>query len=490
MTPARKGGDAGEAPDGAGAPGRAALAAPAGPIPDAEPAPPIRAVLGDRWRGWPVLLAGVVAARILAVVGLRPYVYVDSAEYSVLDFSGRWRRPWATPYLYWLTPGDHRWEIVAQALVGGVAWAVLGLVVAAWFRDRAVGLAVGLAVVALGLTTSITNWDTAILSESLALSLTVLVVAAWLELVRRPTTLAAALVLAATLPWLFTRQSLMPAAWLVVGAAAVALATTWRRRGRWRPLAVVAVGLVLLTGVASYTYGRNQEVVRTNLTVIVANRVAPTPERLDWFRDEGMPTPATGGFDYTSLSEDRSFQRWVAGEGRTTYARYLVTHPWYTLTEPLDDLVSERPSYGDEGEPGPTMLSPADGYGSARPVVPELVEQVLFSPGATGTIVAALALVLGWTVAWWRRRERRWGVPLALVLVSLASLVSGWHGATPELNRLAIVAAVALRVGLLLQLGLLVEAARAGRRDRRRATGEGLGEGLGEGQGGVVGATR
>lgn len=457
MTLAREGEEGGSVDDGAVAAGRRAPAA------ASSGAPSLRAALDARWRAWPVLLVVAVAARVVAVVGLRPYVYVDSAEYAVLDLSGRWRRPWATPALYRLTPGDHRWEVVAQALVGGLAWGVLGLAVLAWFRDRRVGLAVALAVTALGLTTSITNWDTAILSESLALSLTALLVAAWLELVRRPTTLAAGLVLAATLPWLFTRQSLVPAAWLVVAVVLLGLAVSWRRGGHWRPLAVVAVGLVALTGIASSTYARNQEVVHTNLTVIVANRVATDPERLAWFRDQGMPAPASGRFDPDALTEDPAFRRWVAGEGRATYGRYLLTHPWYTLTEPLDDLVSERPSYGDEVEPGPTMLSPADAYGSSRPVLPEPLERVLFEPGATGTILAVLAGVVGWSMAWWRRRDRRWALPLALVGVSLASLVSGWHGATPELNRLAIVGAVALRIGLLLQLGLLVEAAVARR---------------------------
>ena len=171
------------------------------------------------WTGGPWLVVGLVVVRALAVIGLHPYVYVDSAEYTVVDFTGRGRRPWATSYLYWLVPGDHRWEIVGQAVVGGLCWAVLGLAVAAWFREPRVRIGVTGAVVALGLTTSITNWDTAILSESLALSLTALVVAAWLNLARRTTWVTAGLVVAATLPWLFVRQSLLPAAWLVVVVA-------------------------------------------------------------------------------------------------------------------------------------------------------------------------------------------------------------------------------------------------------------------------------
>lgn len=408
------------------------------------------------WARWAV--PGLVVVRVLAVIGLRPYLYVDSAEYDVVDLSGRSRRPWATPLLYRLVPGDHRWEIVAQAVVGGIAWGVLALAVAAWFREPRVRLVMVGLVVALGLTTSVTNWDTAILSESLALSLSALVVAAWLDLVRRPTWSSGALVVAATLPWLFVRQSLLPSALLVAAAALVAALSTWRRGGPWRQLAAVAAALVVVCGVASASYSRNQEVVGTNLTVIVANRIAPDADRLSWFGDHGMPVPASGALDVGSLTDDPAFDRWVTGDGQGTYARYLLTHPWYTLTEPLPDLVGVRTSYGDEPEPQATMLAPADGYGSARPVIPELVEQVIFEPGGTGAVLTALVTVAGLSVLRRRQRDRRWVATLALVAISLVSLVVGWHGATPELGRLAIVAAVTLRLGLILQFGLLAEA--------------------------------
>ncbi|HEX2576370.1 MAG TPA: hypothetical protein VHK88_08480, partial [Aquihabitans sp.] len=429
--------------------------------------PPIGLLNEWRWAWW--LPVGLVVARVLAVIGLHPYLYVDSAEYGTLDLTGRGRRPWATPALYWAIPGDRRWELVGQAVVGGLCWSVLALAVAAWFRDRRVGLVAAGAVVALALTTSLTNWDTAILSESLALSLTALLVAAWLNLLRRPSWATVALVALATFPWLFVRQSLLPTAWAVAAATVVAAIASWRlgtgeraaqRQGRAigaRHLGALAAALVLLTGLATASYARNQEVVRTNLTVIVANRVATDGDRLDWFRDHGMPVPPSGDLGPGALAVDPAFARWVAGEGRGTYTRFLVTHPWYALTEPLDDLVGVRRSYGDEPEPTAAMLSPADAYGSARPVVPEPLEEVLFDPGATGTVTTVLVLTLVWSVVRRRRRDARWALPLGLVALSVGSMLVGWHGATPELGRLAIVAAVALRIGLLLQIGLLVD---------------------------------
>lgn len=420
-----------------------------------------------RWWWTPALIALLLAARLVAVAGLRAYVYVDSGEYATLDFSGRWRRPWATPLLYAVVGRETRYEVWIQAAVGAVCWSLLGLAVAAWFRDRTVRIAVVAAVCLLGLTTSITNWDTAVLSESLALSLTVLVIAGWLALARRPSVGAAVLLGLATLPWLFVRQSLLPTAAMVVVAVAISAVVTWRKGGSWRVLAGLAAALVVLTGVAAASYGRNQEIVTTNLTVIVANRVVPSPDRLAWFVAEGMPVPTDGNWDPNAMEKDPAFGPWVREEGRATYAKFLLTHPWYTLTAPMPDMVSVRRSYGDPVEPKVTMLSPADGYGTARPVIPEQVEQLVFEPGATGTILTALVLVLGWAALRWRWADRRWAVPLGVIVISLASLVVGWHGATPELPRLAIVSAVALRIGLIVLAGFLAEAELAGRRARR-----------------------
>lgn len=406
--------------------------------------------------------AGVVAAmvvgRLVAVVGFRPYVYFDSGEYDIIDFTGGSRRPWATPLFYALVPGDDRWEVVAQAMLGGVAWGVLVLVVVRFFTDRRASIAAGVLTAMIGLTTSVTNWDTAMLSESVALSTTVLLVAAWLHLVWRDTWSGVALVAAATVPWIFTRQSLVPTA-LVVGVAAAITAATAAWHGRpWRRWGAAALAVLVLVGLVTASYARNQEIVQNNLTVILANRVAPDADRRAWFLGHGMPVPPSGAMDFGSLESDAAFQDWVSSEGRSTYVRYLVSHPWYTLTEPLDDLVSVRRSYGDEPIPDVAMLSPADSYGSARAVLPEVAERLVFGPGESGTVVAALAGLGGLSLLARRERDRRWVLALGLVAVSLVSMIGGWHGATPELNRLAIVAAVTLRIGLVLQGALLLEA--------------------------------
>ncbi len=423
------------------------------------------------WAKW--LVASIVLLRLLAVAGMRLYIYVDSGEYDRIDFSGDWRRPWATPYLYWLIPGNARGLVVGQALVGALCWATLALSAAAWFRVRSPRVVVAVAIAALGCTTIVVNWDAAKLSESLGLSLTVLVIAAWLNLLRRTEILTALLVALATLPWLFVRQSLIPTAWLVVILALAGAVVVWCRRPPTgtravRILAVLCLVLAVETAVASATYSHNQEIVHENLLVIVANRVATDPGRLEWFTDHGMPVPASGDLGPDSLRSDPAFSNWVAHEGRSTYLKYLATHPWYTATAPLGDFAGVRQSSADEATPSIAMLAPPDSYATSRPVLPDLVERLLFGPGDTGMVILLLVVVLGWTAARVRRRSVRWTIPLSLIGLAIASLYAGWHGATPELGRLALVGAMVLRIGLFLQLAVLVEDEVLDRRGARR----------------------
>jgi hypothetical protein len=435
-----------------------------------DPQPLHQVVRSWPWAGW--LVAAVVVLRLVAVAGMRLYLYVDSAEYDRIDLSGDWRRPWAVPFLYGLIPGNARGTIVGQALLGALCWAALALSAAAWFRLRTAQVAVAVVLIGLGSTTTVTNWDAAKLSESLGLSLTVLVIAAWLNFLRRTDPVTAALVALATLPWLFVRQSLVPTGWLVVVLAAIGATVAWRRRGPGgartvRLLAGLCLLLALETAVASATYAHNQEIVHENLLVIVANRVATDPGRLAWFTDHGMPVPPSGNLGPDSLRSDPAFSDWVAHEGRSTYARYLLTHPWYTATAPLDDFAGVRRSSADEAAPSVAMLAPPDSYATSRPVLPGVAEDLLFGPGDTGMVILLLVVVLGWTAARFRRRSTRWTVPLSLIFLAFATLYTGWHGATPELGRLALVGAIVLRIGLLLQLAFLIEdevvRARAGR---------------------------
>jgi hypothetical protein len=146
-------------------------------------------------------------------------------------------------------------------------------------------------VLGLSLTTTVTNWDTAMLSESLALSAMALLLAMALRYVRAPSARTVWPVLAAWVLWIWTRQNNLVLGLLVL--LALALLVGWqavRRLPVDRPLLGLLAGLVAITALAGFTYSRNTEIVHYNLAQIIGNRVLPDSDRTDWFIDHGMPS--------------------------------------------------------------------------------------------------------------------------------------------------------------------------------------------------------
>jgi hypothetical protein len=93
-------------------------------------------------------------------------------------------------------------------------------------------------------------------------------------------------------------------------------------------------------------------------------------------------------------------------------------------------------------------------------VLPSVVEDVLFEPGQAGGVVLGLALVLSATVWCWRRHglDPRWALPLVVLVLQWPALTVAWQASTAELGRLALSSALLVRLALLLQAGLLVDA--------------------------------
>jgi hypothetical protein len=92
-------------------------------------------------------------------------------------------------------------------------------------------------------------------------------------------------------------------------------------------------------------------------------------------------------------------------------------------------------------------------------MLPEQVDRLLWDPGGTGTLLLALIVVLGATAWRWRTDgwDERWLVPLLAIGLQWPALTVVWHASTAELGRLALVSAVALRIGLLTQAALLLD---------------------------------
>jgi hypothetical protein len=397
---------------------------------------------------------------------------VAAAPLLSLDlFAGA--RPPAVPLFYKLLPNSDGWRSAGQLVASIACWLALAAAVAWCVRDRALRLVAFCLVLVFSLSVWITQWDTVILSESLGISLTAAVLAAWLALVRAPSWWTVAGVLAASLAWTLARDT---SAYVVLGsAAAVGVAAVWPARRRMA--AILAVALVVVFGlsltstmVTDVPYPRWQQSLRN----VIGARVLTDPGELDWFRDRGMPvTPVLLSYAGRPLASDalqpgltlgedprlEPFRRWIRDRGRRTLATYLLTHPyraWKPVFTDRDILFATEPSRRLPNG-GPLIVYRSPG---TSPLLPEFVGDAIYPPSvaALGVWAVVLLLVGAW-LAWRGAARTVWAVPGVALALQLPHAAIVWNGDAVEIARHALLVGVMTRASLLLATIFLADAA-------------------------------
>jgi hypothetical protein len=403
---------------------------------------------------------GYLALHALIVVGMVTPRFPTSAEYFRLDFLGRDPRLWTVPLVYWCLPTDSL-RVAGQAILAAGSWWVLASVASSMVHDRRVRLGLRLVVLALGVAAPIAEWNSAILGESVAISLTALLVAAWLAHAQRPRIATAISVVVATILWTFTRQD-----HIFIGALIAVVVFASLPRTRARTLTVsLAIALVVITALGFVTASRNKSLATVNLTAIVAERVLPNRGYLNWFVFQGrMPDTsairgAVGKYPPEFyLGSDPHFGPWVRTHGLHTYIRFLLTHPKYTLVDPLPYVTGEEPSLlvpppaSNPLSPDttPSFLSPNANWARHRDVLPREIQDLLFSAGQSGDVLLLGGIAIGLAVVAWRRRvlDRRLLVPAVVLGTVLPQIYVVWLTSASELDRHAIIIAVSVRIAL------------------------------------------
>lgn len=403
---------------------------------------------------------GYLAVQLFVVAGLTTLAYPDSATYVPLSFDGNAPQLPTVPLLYHVFPNDG-WRLFGQALLAAICWWSLASAVARLVRDRRVRLGARLVILALGLVGPISSWNTTILSESTAISLTVAMLAAWLTYATRPSWIRAAVGLIVTIAWTYVRQAHAALAVLIVLVALAAVL------GRRRDLQKLVIALVLLasTAYALTIVDRNKYVSNGVIADIVQDRILVNRAYTLWFVNAGMPyspaIQATAGGPYgDALQSIPEMETWLTEHGDATYASFLLHHLNYTLYDPLPYFSGERTSLheepsdvypGTDPNPTPSILSPTADYGRYREVIPAELTNLLFEQGQIGDVlVLAVGTALVYLAS--RRRygrDRRLVVPGLFLLSVIPQGYLVWiEGGVGELDRLSIVTAVTARISL------------------------------------------
>jgi hypothetical protein len=437
---------------------------------------PVRLRVGAAAAGPPLFLLYFLL-QAFAIVGIPPGLWPDSDSYERLSLTGGSIRLPTVPLLYKIFPTNSLREW-AQVVLAAVAWWLLASVAASLVQDRRVRAGLRTVLLLLGLASPIVTWNSTILSESTAISLTALLVAALLRFQRRVDRGSTALLLVAFLFWVFTKQThvllgLFVAFGLVVAAVRPGRATRALR-------VTAAVGAIAICAAGLVETEANKVVSQRNVGAMLQMRILGNRTWTNWFVAHGMPynreIAGYFGTPFHYQKHDRTYRIWVAWintHGISTYEHFMITHPHYTLVEPLAYFAGEQATlthrstsvFGAlEPDPTPSMLSPVVDYGRHRRVLPSVVDSLLFDQGEIGDV---LALLLGGAaLALYARRHHGRDARLTVpVLVALGSVPLGYivwlsgGEAVGEIDRLSIVTAVLVRVGLWLVLGFSVDRA-------------------------------
>jgi hypothetical protein len=405
-----------------------------------------------------------VAVRVYGFADVTTVAYRDSRSYlAVAHLSllspGFWAgaRPWTVPLLYKLVPGGNDALAVGQLLASIAGWTALAAALARCLRPRACSLAGFAILLAFSLSFQVIRWDRLILSESVSISLTALVIGAWLWLAQDPGPRPVLGVLAATLLWVFTRDSNALLAALTAAPAFVWALRPGDTARRW-PLAL-AGGLLTVFALNLVTTGTSEAKLRRQerpILHVVGRRVLVTPEEEAYFRRHGMPAPparvrrhrkqlAAIGDTIPSDPATDAFLRWVRMRGRATLARYLATHPRQTL---LAVVANRRRLLGGVtvGYRAPNARVVLRGPVAAA-LYPRRVRSVAWWLGIVAAAAVAVAVFAG--------AARTWLVAIGVIALQLPHALLVYHGDTLEIARHAVVMAISLRLGILL-LAILV----------------------------------
>lgn len=353
--------------------------------------------------------------------------YHESSHFPLLSerfLAGR--RSFPVPLFWKLVHGSETTITYAQLGFSIACWWFLARTIASLVHGRWTRFASLVAILLFSLSSTIVQWDRDLLSESITLSLTVLLFALSVRVVVRPSPWMVAITLVVGLLWGFARDSNSAA---VAVLAPVLAVVSVRSRSRTALVAALAVCAIFAADTVSAQIGHRAD---TSIQDLIQTRLfVDQPSARTWMRSHG----------YTWSGAPNSI---------ALYRSYLIHHPWFTLSGPLQD----RPSYSD-GPVTPNRLAalytPHLGYEKSAPRwrFPRAVQDVISPsrPAILGLwlVIAAAACAL----AWRRGFDRRAIVPLVALASTYPQFVAVWNGDEHEVDRHALIPSTIVRICLI-----------------------------------------
>ncbi|MBQ6505532.1 MAG: hypothetical protein IJI57_16625 [Flexilinea sp.] len=238
-----------------------------------------------------------------------------------------------------------------QTVISIICWVLCAVLIASslngWFAKA---LTVFLVLVC-GFVPQVADWDSILSTESLSISLFVLILGLLFKVIPDGredswrSWLAAGGLVIVSFFWVFTRDTNV---YFIVIAALLLVFTGilfWLRRKGQRVSALLS-GFFLI-GLFFFHQGTFRESERWVVPLLnnMTTNVFPYEERVAFFEENGMPMDetlleTTGSAEYNDLMENEKFMHWVRRFGLNTYQKFLLSMPLWSVQQVYENLDS------------------------------------------------------------------------------------------------------------------------------------------------------
>ena len=236
-----------------------------------------------------------------------------------------------------------------QTILSIICWiAATVLIVSSvngWFAKAVMAFLI----LAFGFVPQVADWDSVLSSESMSISLFVLMLGLTMKVLpdgkddHLGSWLAAVMLVIVTALWLFTRDT---NAYFVIAEALILIISAvvmWAARKGQRVSALICG--FLLAGLFAFqqiTFRQSDRWMIPLLNNLTSN-VFPYEERVEFFADHEMPTDEeiitlSGSAEYNELYKNEKFTRWAKLYGLDTYQRFLLSMPLWSLLQVYENL--------------------------------------------------------------------------------------------------------------------------------------------------------
>lgn len=273
-----------------------------------------------------------------------PYDYIQQSRMSLStkDFYSPTRhenfypRPFTVPLLYKIANSDGETIIQLQKFFHALSTFFLCYVMLLYFSKEHSKFVFVVLWYLLMSWWNILGWTHTLLSESLSISFMFLWFASFLLLYKKRTVPYIILHILITILFSFTRDSWPYILVLFYGIYAF-IAIRWDRK-----ILVIVITFLIISSAIFVVQQRSAEIGQRYRLPIMNNivfRILPNEEYLEWFSNKGMPCRDQLKNQYSNLDDSKKiyslyndstfsdFSNWVAKNGKSTYTKFLITHP-------------------------------------------------------------------------------------------------------------------------------------------------------------------